>query len=58
MDAFTKEFLNTDAELARCIKSRMRQELDNITLTNPDAIRADIRNYMIELCTEIINEDF
>lgn len=57
MDAFTQEFSNTDAELARCIKSRMRHELNGLSLTNPQA-KKEVREYLLELTQEIINEEF
>lgn len=46
------EFTNTDAELTRCIKSRLRHEYN--TLPNKDAVR----EYVMELVSEIINEEF
>jgi len=46
---------NTDAELARVIKSRIRKELEQWPLGNKEALKI-VQEYMIELTTEIINE--
>jgi hypothetical protein len=50
-----KEFTDTDAELARCIHSRIKQELNGLPLNNVESKKI-IREYMMELVTEIINE--
>ena len=52
----TKEFSNTDGELARCIKSRMRAELNNFPRN--DQAKALVREFLKELTQEIIAEDF
>lgn len=54
------EFSNTDAELARCIKSRMRHEFNAMPYKQgrEEIAAREIREYMQELCQEIINEDF
>lgn len=52
----TKEFSNTDGELARCIKARMRHELAAYP-RNAESM-AIVRGYIIELTQEIINEEF
>ena len=51
-----REFLNTDGELARCIKSRMVHELNR--LPRNDQAREIVREYLKELTAEIINEEF
>lgn len=54
-----QEFSNTDAELARCIKSRIKHELNAIT-GNKDkqtVVLPAIKTYLLELVTEIINEE-
>ena len=51
-----KEFTNTDAELARCIKSRLRFELEQ--LPNNEQSKTIVREYLKELTQEIINEQF
>ena len=48
-----KEFSDTDAELARCIKSRMRHEYYSGIKDEKE-----IRLFLIELCGEIIEENF
>lgn len=54
----TQEFSNTDAELARHIKSRILHELNGFPAKRRnDLILGEVRRYMIDLCTEIINED-
>ena len=53
-----KEFSNTDAELARCIKSRMRHELAAMPKPNSEEAKAIVREYMEELTREIIAEEF
>jgi hypothetical protein len=49
-----KEFSNTDAELARCIKSRLRYELG--LLPHNKQSEKIVREYILELTREIINE--
>lgn len=49
------EFTNTDAELARCIKSRIRHELGQ--LPSGDLSLKIVREYMTDLTQEIINKD-
>lgn len=51
-----KEFSDTDAELARCIKSRMRFEMGG--LPNRAESKDAVRNFMLELVKEIISEEF
>jgi hypothetical protein len=51
-----KEFTDTDGELARCIKSRMRHEL--AILPRNDTARELVREYLRELTAEIIAEEF
>lgn len=56
-----REFSNTDAELARCIKSRMREELGQFLITTKegrDLARSIVREHMLDLTREIIEEDF
>ena len=50
------EFSNTDAELARCIKSRMRHELQ--ALPHKKQSKEIVREFMLELTQEIIAEEF
>lgn len=50
------EFSNTDAELARCIKARMRHELTK--WPRNEQAKEIVREYLRELTTEIINEEF
>ena len=50
-----QEFSNTDNELTRCISSRMRHELNNFPRN--DAAKQIVRDFMLELVTEIINEE-
>ena len=50
------EFSNTDGELARCIKSRMRHELQS--LPRNQQAKEIVREYLRELTQEIINEEF
>lgn len=52
----SREFTDTDAELSRCIKSRMRHEL--AALPHTEQAREIVRQYMRELTAEIINETF
>ena len=51
------EFSNTDAELARCIKSRLRHELGQLAGDKEQAKKIT-REYLTELTQEIINEEF
>jgi len=50
------EFSNTDGELARCIKARMRHELQQFP--HNDKAKDIVREYLKELTQEIINEAF
>jgi hypothetical protein len=52
----TKEFTDTDGELARCIKSRLRYELNQ--LPHNKQSEKIVREFMLELTHEIINEPF
>ena len=54
------EFSNTDSELARCIKSRMRHELGQIAHSAKQHKEAEaiVRAFITELCADIISEEF
>ena len=51
------EFSNTDAELSRLLKARLRHELGQLS-GNKEQAKKITREYLIELTQEIINEDF
>jgi len=51
------EFSNTDAELARMIKARLRHELGQLA-GDKEQGKKIIREYLTELTQEIINAEF
>ena len=51
------EFSNTDAEITRMIKARLRHELGQ-SVGDKEQGKKIIREYLTELTQEIINEEF